>query len=30
VRLYDEAGRFLGMGEANAQGEVRPRRLFVL
>jgi tRNA pseudouridine55 synthase len=30
VRLYDETGRFLGMGEANAQGEVRPRRLFVL
>jgi tRNA pseudouridine55 synthase len=30
VRLYDEAGRFFGMGEANAQGEVRPRRLFVL
>ena len=30
VRLYDEAGRFIGMGEANGQGEVRPRRLFVL
>jgi tRNA pseudouridine55 synthase len=30
VRLYDEAGRFFGMGEANAQGEVRPRRLFIL
>ena len=30
VRLYDEAGRFFGMGEANAAGEVRPRRLFVL
>jgi tRNA pseudouridine55 synthase len=30
VRLYDETGRFFGMGEANAQGEVRPRRLFIL
>jgi tRNA pseudouridine55 synthase len=30
VRLYDEAGRFLGMGEADGRGQVRPRRLFVL
>jgi tRNA pseudouridine55 synthase len=30
VRLYDEAGHFFGMGEANGQGEVRPRRLFIL
>ena len=30
VRLYDESGRFLGMGEADAKGQVRPRRLFVL
>jgi tRNA pseudouridine55 synthase len=30
VRLYDDSGRFLGMGEADGQGQVRPRRLFVL
>jgi tRNA pseudouridine55 synthase len=30
VRLYEESGRFLGMGEADGQGQVRPRRLFVL
>jgi tRNA pseudouridine55 synthase len=30
VRLYDDSGRFLGMGEADGRGEVRPRRLFVL
>jgi tRNA pseudouridine55 synthase len=30
VRLYDEAGRFFGMGEAEACGQVRPRRLFIL
>jgi tRNA pseudouridine55 synthase len=30
VRLYDESGRFLGIGEADGQGQVRPRRLFVL
>jgi tRNA pseudouridine55 synthase len=30
VRLYDEVGRFFGMGEADAAGQVRPRRLFVL
>lgn len=30
VRLYDDAARFLGIGEADGQGQVRPRRLFVL
>jgi len=30
VRLYDAAARFLGIGEADGQGHVRPRRLFVL
>jgi tRNA pseudouridine55 synthase len=30
VRLYDDSGRFLGMGEADGHGQVRPRRLFVL
>jgi tRNA pseudouridine55 synthase len=29
VRLYDPAGRFLGIGEADGAGTVRPRRLFV-
>lgn len=29
VRLYDAAGRFLGIGEADGRGAVRPRRLFV-
>jgi tRNA pseudouridine55 synthase len=29
VRLYDPAGRFLGIGEADGTGTVRPRRLFV-
>jgi tRNA pseudouridine55 synthase len=28
VRLYDTAGRFLGVGEADGHGQVRPRRLF--
>jgi tRNA pseudouridine55 synthase len=28
VRLYDPQGRFMGLGEADAQGQVRPRRLF--
>ncbi|MEJ0008567.1 MAG: tRNA pseudouridine(55) synthase TruB [Steroidobacteraceae bacterium] len=28
VRLYDPQGRFHGIGEADAQGQVRPRRLF--
>jgi tRNA pseudouridine55 synthase len=28
VRLYDPAGRFLGIGEANGSGSVKPRRLF--
>ncbi len=27
VRLYDEVGRFLGIGEARGTGAVRPRRL---
>jgi len=27
VRLYDEAGTFLGFGEADGRGAVRPRRL---
>jgi tRNA pseudouridine55 synthase len=30
VRLYDESGTFLGLGETDAHGMVRPRRLFVL
>jgi tRNA pseudouridine55 synthase len=30
VRLYDEAGRFLGIGAGDGQGNVQPRRLFVL
>jgi tRNA pseudouridine55 synthase len=30
VRLYDATGRFVGIGEADGQGQVRPRRLFVL
>jgi tRNA pseudouridine55 synthase len=29
LRLYDEAGTFLGLGESDAAGLVRPRRLFV-
>lgn len=29
VRLYDNTGRFLGIGEADGRGAVRPRRLFV-
>jgi tRNA pseudouridine55 synthase len=28
VRLYDAAGRFLGIGESDGRGLVRPRRLF--
>ena len=28
VRLYDSAGAFLGIGEADGGGHVRPRRLF--
>lgn len=28
VRLYDAAGRFLGLGEADGSGAVQPRRLF--
>jgi tRNA pseudouridine55 synthase len=29
VRLYDDAGSFMGIGEADGRGTVRPRRLFV-
>ena len=29
VRIYDEAGRFLGIGAGDGQGYVQPRRLFV-
>jgi tRNA pseudouridine55 synthase len=29
VRLYDDAGEFLGLGVADGHGAVRPRRLFV-
>jgi tRNA pseudouridine55 synthase len=29
VRLYDEKGRFLGLGEADGEGAIRPRRMFV-
>jgi len=29
VRLYDDAGRFFGIGEADGLGMVQPRRLFV-
>ena len=28
VRLYDAARRFLGLGESDGRGKVRPRRLF--
>ncbi len=28
VRLYDATGRFLGIGEADGTGTVKPRRLF--
>jgi tRNA pseudouridine55 synthase len=30
IRLYDGAGRFLGIGELDGGGNVQPRRLFVL
>ena len=30
VRLYDHLGRFLGLGERDAEGAVRPRRLFAV
>src|SRR2546423_175938 len=30
VRLYDKAGTFLGLGEADRRGAVRPRRLLSL
>jgi tRNA pseudouridine55 synthase len=29
VRLYDQDGHFLGLGESDGAGCVRPRRLFV-
>ena len=28
VRLYDETGQFIGIGEADLSGAVQPRRLF--
>lgn len=30
VRVYEEGGRFLGLGEADGRGVVRPKRMFVL
>jgi tRNA pseudouridine55 synthase len=30
VRLYDASARFLGIGESDGHGNVRPKRLFVL
>jgi len=30
VRLYDESGRFLGLGETDARGAIQPRRLLNL
>ncbi len=30
VRVYDSRGRFLGLGEADGRGTVRPKRMFVL
>jgi tRNA pseudouridine55 synthase len=30
VRLYDECGRFLGLGEADGRGTVRPKRMFLV
>jgi tRNA pseudouridine55 synthase len=30
VRLYDDSARFMGIGETDGGGDVRPRRLFVL
>jgi tRNA pseudouridine55 synthase len=30
VRLYDPQGRFMGLGEADALGHVRPRRMFTV
>jgi tRNA pseudouridine55 synthase len=29
IRIYDEAGRFLGIGAGDGHGNVQPRRLFV-
>ncbi|MGH8218467.1 MAG: tRNA pseudouridine(55) synthase TruB [Steroidobacteraceae bacterium] len=30
VRLYDESRRFLGLGEADGRGTVRPKRMFLV
>jgi tRNA pseudouridine55 synthase len=30
IRLYDEAGQFLGIGEPDGRGNVQPRRLLAL
>jgi tRNA pseudouridine55 synthase len=30
IRLYDEAGRFVGIGAGDGRGSVQPRRLFVV
>jgi len=30
VRLYDALGRFLGLGEADGRGTVRPKRMFLV
>ena len=30
IRLYDEAGRFMGIGAGDGHGSVQPRRLFVV
>ncbi len=30
IRLYDAAGRFIGLGEPDGHGNIQPRRLFVL
>ena len=30
IRLYDETGRFLGIGAGSGHGSVQPRRLFVV
>jgi tRNA pseudouridine55 synthase len=30
IRLYDETGRFLGIGESDGRGLIQPRRLFAM